>query len=337
VKAARLHAKGDIRLHAEPEPLPGKDEELLQVTAVGLCGSDLHWYEDGGIGDAGLSRPLVLGHEIGGVIVSGPRAGTRVAVDPADPCGHCDLCMAGSAHLCAALRFCGHSTTDGGLRERMTWPSRLLHPIPASISDTDAPLLEPLGVVLHAVDLGRVTPGMSAGVYGAGPIGLLLIRLLAAIGVGPIVATDLLEHRLAAAMEMGASRALRAEPAMPGGGGTAREWPEVDVAFETAGADDAVDTAIASVRAGGRVVLVGIPPTDRTSFNASMARRKELSLLLSRRMTGVDLPRAIRLVASGVADLSGIVNSSYPLARSSEAFASLVSRQGLKIVVEPSA
>ena len=337
MKVARLHARRDIRLHAEPEPQPGPDEELVQVTAVGLCGSDLHWFEDGGIGDATLSRPLVLGHEIGGVICSGPRQGTRVAIDPADPCGRCGVCLAGSAHLCATLRFCGHSTTDGGLRGRMAWPSRLLHPIPASITDSDAPLLEPLGVVLHAVDLGRVTPGMSAGVYGAGPIGLLLIRLLAAIGVSPIVATDLLEHRLRAAMEMGASQALLASPGLPAKDVAARTWPEVDVAFETAGADDAVDTAIASVRPGGRVVLVGIPPSDHTSFSASTARRKELTLLLSRRMTGADLPRAIRLVASGVVDLSSIVSASYPLARSTEAFSSLVSRQGLKIVVEPSA
>ena len=337
MKVARLHGKADIRLHAEPDPQPGPDEELVRVTGVGLCGSDLHWYEDARIGESGLSRPLVLGHEIGGVIVSGPRAGTRVAVDPADPCGHCEVCMAGLGHLCDTVRFCGHSSTDGGLRELMAWPARLLYAIPASISDTQAPLLEPLGVVLHALDLGRVTPGMSAGVYGAGPIGLLLIRLLAAVGVGPIVVTDLLEHRLAAAMEMGASRALPARPASTGTTGAAGAWPEVDVAFETAGADDAVDTAMASVRPGGRVVLVGIPPSDRTTFLASMARRKELSLLLCRRMTGAELPRAIRLVASGVVDLSGIVSATYPLARSGDAFASLVSREGLKIVVDPSA
>ena len=163
MKALRLHGPGDLRLHDEPEPQPGDGEALLRVTAVGLCGSDRHWFVEGSIGDAVLRQPLVLGHEFVGRIESGPRAGERVVADPADPCLACSVCLAGKPHLCAALRFAGHGSTDGALRTLLAWPERLLHPLPDSLPDAEAVLLEPLGVALHALDLGPVRPGTAAG------------------------------------------------------------------------------------------------------------------------------------------------------------------------------
>ncbi|MGH2603768.1 MAG: alcohol dehydrogenase catalytic domain-containing protein, partial [Dehalococcoidia bacterium] len=190
MKALRLHAAGDLRFHEEREPIPEAGEELVRVTAVGLCGSDRHWFAEGGIGDATLDRPLILGHEIAGVVEDGPRRGLRVAVDPADPCQRCETCLSGHANLCPGLRFAGHGETDGGLRTLMAWPRRLLHALPDSIGDAEAALLESLGIAVHAAALGEVQPGMSAGVYGCGPIVLLLLQLLHAIGCRPIVATD---------------------------------------------------------------------------------------------------------------------------------------------------
>ena len=301
--AARLHARGDIRVAPERETAPGPGEVRIDVTSVGICGSDLHWFEEGGIGDARLGRPLVLGHEFAAVIVDGPRAGERVAVDPADPCGHCPSCVAGRENLCLAMRFAGHGTTDGALRRSMTWPERLLHRLPDTLTDDDGALLEPLGVAIHAVDLGRIPVGGRVGVYGCGPIGLLLIQLALASGASSVVATDVLAHRVVAARRFGADLALvvdagaddqvdtaaaaaaDADRLAPGFGAdrrTARETA-VDVAFEAAGTDAALSDAIAAVRPGGRVVLVGIPGGDRTSFAAGLARRKELSLVLSRR------------------------------------------------------
>jgi L-iditol 2-dehydrogenase len=328
LKVLRLHAAGDLRLHDEPDPTPAADEELVRVTAVGLCGSDRHWFAEGGIGDATLTTPLVLGHEIAGAVEHGPRRGLRVAIDPARPCLRCELCRAGRGNLCLQLRFAGHDRTDGGLRTRMAWPQRLLHPVPDSITDAEAALLEPLGIGLHAMDLGEVRMGMSAGVYGCGPIGLLLVQLLRAMGCGPIVATDLMPHRVSAAGAMGASEARLAAS-------DAGDLPSVDVAFEVAGEDAAVADAVRSVRPGGRVVLVGIPADDRTSFPASAARRKGLSLVLCRRMRAPDLPRAIRLVDAGRIQLGPLISERHTLDDAEAAFTSLVERRGLKTVIEP--
>ncbi|HEX2399206.1 MAG TPA: alcohol dehydrogenase catalytic domain-containing protein, partial [Mycobacterium sp.] len=186
MRTARLHRAHDIRLHDEPDPIPNQDEALVRVLAVGLCGSDRHWFMEGGIGDAVLRRPLVLGHEICGLIEAGARRGERVAVDPSVPCGRCELCRTDLAHVCADAVFAGHSETDGGLRTLMTWPQRQLVPIPDSMTAVGAALLEPLAVAIHAADLGRVEAGMSAGVFGCGPIGLLLIAVLRSRGVSRI-------------------------------------------------------------------------------------------------------------------------------------------------------
>jgi L-iditol 2-dehydrogenase len=227
------------------------------------------------------------------------------------------------------MRFAGHGVTDGGLRESMAWPSRLLHPLRDTIADADATLLEPLGIVLHAIELGAVRPGMSAGVFGCGPIGLLLVQVLRAMGCAPILATDLLPHRLEAARLMGAT------VVPPGDSPASSDLATVDVAFEAAGEDGAVADAVARVRHGGRVVFIGIPDDDRTTFPASTARRKELTLLLCRRMTAADLPRAIGLVEAGRVDLGTLVSERHALDDARPAFDGLVERRGIKIVIEP--
>lgn len=318
MKTLRLHGAGDLRLHDEPPPVPGDGEVLVRVTAVGLCGSDRHWFDEGGIGDAVLTRPLVLGHEFVGVIADG----ARVAVAPAIPCGECAPCRAGNAHLCLHMRFAGHGSTDGALRTQLTWPAELVHALPDSLPDAEATLLEPLGVALHALDLGHVEHGTTACVVGCGPIGLLLIQTLRAAGAATIAASDVLPHRLDAAIALGATPLDEL-------GDT------VDVAFETAGEDDAVDAAIAAARPGGRVVLVGIPARDRTSFTASAARRKGLTLLLSRRMQASDLPRAIGLVESGEVTTEPLVTARHPIDDFRAAFDELEARRGLKVVIEP--
>lgn len=318
MKALQLCGPRDLRLQEQPIPKPGTGEVLLRVTAVGLCGSDRHWFEEGAIGDAVLSRPLVLGHEISATVEAGPRSGEHVVLDPADPCGRCPQCHGGLDHLCPNVRFAGHGTTDGGLCTLLAWPDRLVHRVPERIADGEAALLEPLGVALHAFDLGALEAGASAAVFGCGPLGLLLVQLLVR-SRSPVFAADPLAHRLAAAIALGA---------------TATPF-EVDVAFEVAGSDDAVDDALESTRPGGRVVLVGIPDGDRTTFSASTARRKGLTLLLSRRMTRNDLLRAIDLVETGEVSLSGLVTERHRLADADAAFAALVERRGIKILIEP--
>lgn len=139
---ARLHGPHDVRVAREAVPVPGAGDELVRITMVGLCGSDLHWFDDGRIGATRLADPLVLGHEAVGLIASGPRRGTRVALEPAAPCGVCSTCLNGRGWLCPRGRFAGHTPVDGALREFMAWPAGRLVPLPDTIADPDAALLD---------------------------------------------------------------------------------------------------------------------------------------------------------------------------------------------------
>jgi L-iditol 2-dehydrogenase len=330
MKSVRLHAVGDLQIHDEPVPVVGVGEKLVRVKAVGVCGSDLHWFAEGSIGDATLKHPLVLGHEFAGIT----EAGQRVAVDPAIPCGHCEYCAQGHPNLCANLIFAGHDKTDGALREWMTWSEKSLFPIPDSISDAEGAMLEPLGVAIHTVDLGKLKAGMTVAVLGCGPIGLFIIQMAKLSGAATIISTDKLAHRVEAAISLGATHAFLAEDghelkniqAATNGRG-------VDVAFEAAGAQDAVDGAFAAVTSGGKVVLAGIPDDDRTSFSASTARRKGLTIKLVRRMKHT-YPRAIELVSKGLVDVRSVVTHRFPLEQANEAFRVAERREGLKIIIE---
>jgi L-iditol 2-dehydrogenase len=327
----RLHASGDLRLHDEPAPTPAEGEARLRVTAVGLCGSDLHWFGESGIGDARLERPLVLGHEFAAVRA---EDGQRVAVDPAIPCGKCEFCTQGHPNLCPEVRFAGHGRVDGALREIMTWPKELLHPLPDALTDADGAMLEPLGVALHAVDLGHLPSGMRVGVFGCGPIGLLIVQLARLSGAVQIIATDPLPHRLEAAGAYGATHLVRAER----GAEAPEVWETagrrgVDVAFEAAGENAAVETAVHAAKPGGQVVLVGIPADDHTGFSAAAARRKGLTLRLCRRMKHT-YPRALALVERGLVDVRSLVTQRYPLAQAQQAFESAERREGLKVILE---
>ena len=332
MRAARLQAPGDLRVGEEPEPAAGAGMSLVRVTAVGICGSDLHWWDEGAIGDATLAHPLVLGHEGAGVIAEGPRRGERVAIDPAITCGTCRACRDGYANLCYRIRFAGHGDTDGMMRELMAWPAELLHPLPDTVTDADGALLEPLGVAVHSVDLGHLPFGGTASVLGCGPIGLLLISVLKAAGASSVLAVEPLAHRREAASRYGAD--LVAEP--DSAPGFVRELADggVDVAFEAAGTDQAVRLALESVRPGGRVVLAGIPGDDAIAFQASMARRKGLTIAMVRRMNHV-YPRAISLAARGVVDLGALVSRRAGLGEVKEAFGDAAHRTGLKVIIEP--
>ena len=331
MRAARLHAVGDLRVGEEPEPAAGAGMSLVRVTAVGICGSDLHWWEEGAIGDATLAHPLVLGHEGAGVIAEGPRRGERVAIDPAITCGTCRACRDGYANLCYRIRFAGHGETDGMMRELMAWPTDLLHPLPDTVTDADGALLEPLGVAIHSVDLGHLPFGGTAAVVGCGPIGLLLISVLKTAGASSVLAVEPLAHRREAASRYGAD--LVAEP-----GAVDLTGPGVDVAFEAAGSrfnsGEAVRLTLESVRPGGRVVLAGIPGDDAIRFQASVARRKGLTIAMVRRMNHV-YPRAISLAARGVVDLGALVSRREGLGEVKEAIGGAAHRTGLKVVIEP--
>ena len=332
--AARLYGARDLRVETVPEPrAPGPGEILLDVKAVGVCGSDLHTYLDGRIGNTAVATPLILGHEFGGVVSAvGAEAvdgngeplvpGQRVAVDPATPCWRCEMCEAGHPNLCHRLHFCGLYPDDGSLCERMTVSARACFPVPDAISDAGMALLEPLGVALHAVDLGRLKVARSVAVLGCGPIGLMIIRLARLSGADPIYAFDCFPWRAAKAKAWGATEAwtLDGDPVARVRDVTGARG--VDVVFEAAWADQSIEQAAEMARLGGRLVLVGIPGDDSLTLRHSTARRKGLTMLMSRRMKHV-YPRAIHLVTEqpNRIDLDDLISHRFPLREVDKAFA----------------
>jgi L-iditol 2-dehydrogenase len=328
--AARLHGPADLRVERVARPgAPGPGRALLRVKATGVCGSDLHSYQDARIGDTPVEAPLILGHEFSGVIEAvGPdaldghfeplRAGTRVAVDPATPCGRCESCEQGHPNLCRRLHFCGNYPDGGSLCEWMLVPAKACFPVPESLDDTEAALLEPLGVALHAADLAHLRLAASVAILGAGPIGLLLLQAVRLAGADPVFISDKFPWRLKAAEKYGAvpvrcdeNPVARVQRETHGRG--------VDVAIEAAWGGDSVAEAAEMARLGGRLVLVGIPSDDRLHLKHSTARRKGLTIMMSRRMKHA-YPRAIQLARTGRVDLSGLVTHRFPLRRASEAF-----------------
>jgi L-iditol 2-dehydrogenase len=218
--------------------------------------------------------------------------------------------------------------------EFMAWPEHLLHLLPGNLTGADGAMLEPLGVAIHALDLGHLRLGASAAVVGCGPIGLLLIQVLRAAGAGLIAAFDPLPHRREAASRLGADAVL--DPAGVRTPGDLRQvaGEGADVAFEMAGAGEAVQLAVLATRPGGRVVLGGIPASDQITFQASSARRKGLTIAMARRMNEV-YPRAIGLAAGGQVELASLVTGRFSLAEAPGAMAAAAARTGLKVIVEP--
>jgi L-iditol 2-dehydrogenase len=216
----------------------------------------------------------------------------------------------------------------------MTWPSDALIPIPDSMTMAEAALIEPLSVAMHAVDLGPVAQGADVGVFGCGPIGLIIIQLCLLAGARSVVAMEPLPHRAAVALRHGAH-------VIAGNGfdlteeiEAATEGHGLDVVFEAAGAQDSVDAAVSAARRGGRVVVVGIPSDDRINLKASEARRKELDIVLSRRSKPMS-ERAIRQVTSGSVDVLSLVDSRHSLLDWEAAFGTLVARSALKVIINP--
>ena len=329
--AVRLHGPADMRVDQVPHPgPPGPGEVLLRMTTTCICGSDLHSYKDARIGDSVVQEPLVLGHEFAGVVEEvGPdsfdgnfeplRPGTRVAVDPAQPCWRCEMCEQGHPNLCVNLHFCGNYPDHGSLQQWLHMPARGCFPVPDSIDDVTAALLEPLGVAIHSVDLARIKVGNSVAILGAGPIGLAILQLVKLSGADPIFISDKFSWRLKLAERYGAipincdeiDQVQLVRQATGGRG--------VDVAIEAAWADHSVQQSAEMARLGGRLVLVGISEEDRIEFNHSTVRRKGLTIRLARRMKHT-YPRSIHLVERRLVDLAGLVSHRFPLNHAPEAF-----------------
>jgi L-iditol 2-dehydrogenase len=328
MRAAFFHGVRDIRVREVADAEPKAGEVLLAVSAVGICGSDLHTYLLGNIGGVRSDQPIVLGHEASGVILAlgadAPahlRVGQRVAIDPATPCLACEFCQHGQHHLCLNLKFMGYFPQHGALQERMVHPARSVVPVPESISEVGAAMLEPLGVALHAARLGAVQHGEDVLVVGCGTIGLLCVRLARLAGARRIFATDRYAWRLAMAANFGADYCLNTEQVDPVQEVLrATNKRGVDVAFEAAWVTETANQCALAARNGGRVIIVGIPAEDSFTLTASVVRRKELTIIYSRRMNHT-YEAAIALAERGMIDLDALGKFQLPLTRAAEAFA----------------
>jgi L-iditol 2-dehydrogenase len=326
MRVAKVMGPGEIRLVEAPIPSPGPGEVLVRVKAVGICGSDLQYYAHGRIGDQSLPAGHILGHEVAGVVEAlGPGAespvpGTAVAVDPALPCGQCHFCAAGNPNLCRRLRFFGSPPTPGALQEYLAHPAHLVIPLPPEVPFPVGATIEPLGVAIHAVDLGHVAVGDRVVVFGCGPIGLLIARVAHLAGAGQIYSVEPLAHRREAASRFGVDGALDA-----GEAGAVRDLLErtdgdgADVVFEAAGSEEATARAVQIARPGGTLVLIGYWKTEPMKFPGIQAMRKGLTVRFVRRMKHT-FPRALDLVRRGRVDLPGLITHRVPFSEVAEGF-----------------
>jgi L-iditol 2-dehydrogenase len=322
VKALLIDGPGKLRLGEFEDSTPREGRLRLRVQAVTVCGSDLHYYKEGGIGSAVVREPFVMGHEFSGIVddevgeTYGFPKGTLVAVDPAEFCGHCEWCRAGHPNLCPEVRFAGSPPVPGAMREFFWAKPETLFKLPPGFDATDAALLEPLGIAIHAVDLAKIKLGSSVGVVGAGGIGLYLLQVARVAGAGELHVLEPLEYRRRKALELGADAVYTTPEELL----AATNGRGVDAVLEATDHPQGPEDACTVVRIGGTVVLVGIPDGDRFTLTASQVRRKGLNIKLSRRMGHV-YPRAIQLAVTGRVNLRAIATHHFLLAEAARAFA----------------
>jgi L-iditol 2-dehydrogenase len=313
--------------HAVPDPGPG--EVQVRVGAVGVCGSDLHSYSEGAVGDTPCVYPMVLGHEPAGVVlqtgagVTGWSPGDRAILEPALYCYHCEFCLSGHHNVCANLRFMSNPGEPGFFREYANLPVRNLLALPAGLSLEQATLVEPLAVVLHSMQFVALRPGETAAVFGTGPIGLLTIAALKLAGAGRVWAIDPVAHRLDLARAVGADAIIdprAADPVRQILSDTGNRG--VDVAIDCAGKDNSINQSIHTTRNAGRVVVTAIPPGVLVPIEFSPLRRKEIALYNVRR-SNHESGQALGLLAEYTTRFAPIVTHRRPLDEISRAFAQL--------------
>ena len=342
MKAIKWVAPRTFECVETERPVPEAHEALVRIESTGVCGSDLHYYEEGRIGGTVITEPLILGHEYAGLVEAvGQRAdkrlvGRRVAVEPGIPCLQCEWCRKGHYNVCLDMRFPGGPPHDGAFCEYTAVHAGFCFPVPDCISPAEAAMMEPLAVAIHTVELANVRPGETAAILGLGPIGLLTAQVAKRSGISRLYGTDLHDYRVTAGMRYGVDAAYNA--AAPGAVAAimdATGGRGVDVVFDCARSTDTPGVALRIARPAGRCVFTGISGQSEGVFPVDVARRKELTVQWCRRFR-FNFPAAIALVASGAIDVKSLITHSFPLERTGEAF-ELVSRFGdgvLKVSVD---
>jgi len=330
-----LNGPGELVLEDRPEPEPGPGQVKVRIASVGVCGSDTHYYDHGRIGGFVVESPLVLGHEASGEVVAvgdgvtSLQPGQRVSLEPGVPDLVCEQCLAGRYNLCPDMRFFATPPIDGAFAEHVVVHAAFAHPVPDSMSDDAAALLEPLSVGVWACRKGGVTAGTRVLITGAGPIGLVAVQTARAFGATEVVVSDVNPARLALARELGATDVVDAREA------SVRDLPRPpQVLLECSGFPPAIGDGIRALDRAGRAVLVGMGG-DEVPLPLSVVQERELQLTGTFRYANT-WPTAIALVTSGRVDLDRLVTGTFGLAQAAEALtASRRDPHAVKAVVRP--
>lgn len=311
MRASVLVAPKTVEVQEIPVPALEDDQVLVEITAVGVCGSDTHFFLEGHIGDLVVDGPLVLGHESAGRIVAvgsavdPSRVGKRVSIEPQKPCRVCDYCKRGKYNLCDNMEFYGAPPIHGAFSEYAIIQSDFAHPVPDHLSDAAAALIEPLSVAVWACQKAGVSSGARILIAGAGPIGVVTAQVARAFGAMDIIVSDPVEQRRTVVARHGATQTI--DPFKE----NVKEIPPVDIFLDASGSAPAIQSGIHAVRKGGRVVLVGMG-LDNLELPVSVIQNREIELTGIYRYANT-WPLAIKLASSGAIDLDSLVTGQFGL------------------------
>lgn len=341
-RAAFMTGLKQMEIREIPVPEPKEKEVLVKVEYVGICGSDVHYYEHGKIGDFIVNGDFILGHECAGTVVAIGKGvkklqvGDRVALEPGVTCGQCEFCKSGRYNLCPDVEFLATPPYYGCFENYIAFPENMAFKLPSSITTKEGALVEPLSVGMHAAKQGRVTLGSSVVILGAGCIGLMTLLASKAFGAIDITVVDVIPKRLEKAMELGATRVINAAEMdavkriyeLTDGEG-------VDIVMETAGSVKTVQQTAYMVKRGGTVVLVGMAPQDIIEYNFAKLLGKEAEIKTVFRYRNI-YPQAIKAMDEGLIDVSGIVTHEYSFDEIAEAFDVNINRKNdvVKIIIK---
>ncbi|SHE66731.1 L-iditol 2-dehydrogenase [Mariniphaga anaerophila] len=318
----------EMEMISAPVPqIANADDVKIKLVSIGVCGSDIHYYSEGKIGTQVVKYPFAVGHECSGTIVevgskvTNVKVGDLVVVDPSVHCGHCDQCLSGRPHTCRNNRFLGcPGQLEGCLSEYIVMPSFTCFPVTGKLNPVQAALIEPFTIGVYSVKLAEIKNRQtSVGIFGAGPIGLSILLKLLADEVTNVGMIEPLEYRLEKAKEIGVRYVVNPEKQNVKTEVEKFEELLVDVVFDASGEQAAVTNAVKILKPGGRLVLVGIPPSAEYTFDMDLMRRKELSIVNVRRQNHC-VEEAIELVVSGKADVEKMVTHHFPPEKTSTAF-----------------
>ena len=325
MRVSVLERQHVMSMQERERPKAGPNEVLVRVHRVGVCGSDVHYYTHGRIGGFIVEKPIVLGHEMAGIIedvgpgVDRKRVGERVAVEPGVPDRTCEWCRRGRYNLCPNVVFMATPPYDGALADYIVSPADFAYALPANVSLDEGALMEPLSVGVYAIHRSAIKAGETVAIFGAGPIGLVTLQVARAAGAGTITVIDLEPGRLATAKRLGATQIINAketnavEALMAGTDGRG-----TDIVFDAAGSPRTAGDAVRSAKRGGRVVMIGLPPEDNFPYPLVYAMAREIDIVTVFRYANV-YPAAIALVAEGRVDTKSLITHRFPLEKAEDA------------------